>query len=289
MKSTKEIITLSSYLSEVNINDNKFTYTSNSNRLDLINAINTKKTFIGLVTKCNIDGDLTLDVNGTTCYMKRNDVSMLNNDQVEVHKRLCQRKVGTYLRVSVKNIDNLNTNDEKIYVTRKELISAARKEYSENIKIGSIIEGKIFNIDENKGVFVDIGADIMAVIPRSKLENLYVSNISDHVSIGEKIQAVVIDLIKDENNNNEKIFMDRRILLPKFNELVKDYSKGDVVVGKVKAIGSTGIYCSINKHLDILCDFTPGTLYSVDDKVQVKIRFIKYDKQRVSGDIISKL
>lgn len=245
------------------------------------------KYFSGLCVKCDSDGNLCVNINGVNCFMERNEVSVANEEEL-IHKGLCQKKVGSYIKAKILRIENENTEDEKIFLSRRELVKSIRNLYDNKLTVGTIVTGKITNIDEKKGVFVDIGGDYIGVIPRSYLENLFVTNLSDHVSIGEKVEAIVFELKKNPIGNIVHIALDRKSLLPKFNKLAKNYRKGDVVLAKVKSIQVNGIYCSLDKHLDIICDFDSNR-YRTDQNVQVRINSVKYDKQRITGTIISKI
>lgn len=255
---------------------------------ELKDSIKTNKYFSGLCKKCDSDGNLYIDINGVTCIMERNEVSIadISSEEQLVHKGLCQKKVGTYIKAKVLRIEN--KEDLTIYLTRKDLVQKVRDYYDTNLTQGTVVEGRVTNIDEKKGVFVDIGGDYTGIIPRNYLENLFVTNLSDHVSIGEKVKAVVIELEKNPTGNIVHLILDRKSLLPKFNKLAKNYAKGDVVLAKIKSIQENGIYCSLDKHLDMICDFDSNR-YKSGQEVRVRINSVKYDKQRISGIILSKI
>ncbi|UYZ38966.1 S1 RNA-binding domain-containing protein (plasmid) [Clostridium beijerinckii] len=256
---------------------------------ELKDSIKKNTYFTGLCTKCDADGVLTVIVNGVTCLMERNEVSVPNDEDGLVHKGICQKKVGTYIKAKVIRIENeTQENEETIYLSRRELIKEVRDYYDANLIEGTIVNGKVINIDETKGVFVDIGGDIIGIIPRNLLENLFVTNLSNHVSIGEKIKAIVFELKKNKAGNIVHLALDRKSLLPKFNKLAKNYKKGDTVLAKVKSIRENGIYCSLDKHLDIICDFD-NQRYRTDQNVRVRINSVKYDKQRITGTILEKI
>lgn len=258
-------------------------YGGEDSRSELVNSIgNSSKEFKGLCIKCNADGDLTILYGTTECLMPKNEVTIEND--TDIHIGLCNRKVGSYVKFKVKEV-----TDNNIIITRKDYIKKIRDNYNKILKEGSIVNGKVVRIDETRGVFVDIGADCVGVIPRKFLENIYVSTLANHITEGEMVTVVITDIKRNEDGSIRTFGLNRKVLLPQFEELAANYKIGDVIIANVKAINATGIYCSLDKHLDILCDFSNTLTVSPNDKVVVKINKIRTDKKRISGIIISKV
>ncbi|WP_321835632.1 S1 RNA-binding domain-containing protein [Clostridium butyricum] len=287
MNKDKKTIKLDDKLLEIDTDYNLLSGTDNEIIDSLKKAIDTNTYFTGLCTRCDSDGNLHIDINGIECIIERDEVSIITNGENHVHKGLCQGKVGQYLKAKVINIDDSN-GDMKINLSRKDFVSQIRNLYENQLTVGTVITGKVTNIDETKGVFVDIGGDYTGIIPRSNLENLYVVNLTDHVRIGEKLEVVVLELRKDESGQIIHLSLDRKSLLPDFKELTKCYNRGDVVLAKVKSIQKTGIYCSLNKHLDIICDFT-SSRYRTGQQLRVRIDNISNRTRKIVGIIESEL
>ena len=87
----------------------------------------------------------------------------------------------------------------------------------ENYIVGSIVKGEVTGI-EPYGIFIKVD-DYNGLIHISEIANNYISNITNYVSIGEKIYAKVIE-VDDENNRlklsikglNYKEFYENRIV-----------------------------------------------------------------------------
>lgn len=280
MKSFKTL-NLSKSLLECS-DDMNLSYTSSDETIkELIESQKENKYYSGLCTRCDNEGNLTIEINGVKCIMPANQVSLPLNKEEVVHRGVAQKKVGTAVKAKV-----LKMEDNTIYLTRLELVDKIRKFYNENLAVGMGVTGKITNIDETKGVFVDIGGDYVGIIPRNLLENLYVTDLSYHVSVGETVEVLVSEIMKNDEGNIVHLVLDRKSLLPKFQDLAKQYRRNDIILGQIKSIQKTGIYCSIDKHLDIICDFD-SKRYKNNEKVQIRINSVKLDKQRITGTIIS--
>lgn len=253
---------------------------------ELSSSAGKKKTFLGFCTKCSANGDLTIVYGNTTCTMKREDLTPIIQADGLVHKSTCQNKVGTHLNFRVTKVEN-----DIIYVSRKEIISEYRKTYIEKLIVNNVVNGIITNINENIGCFVDIGADYTAVLPKKNLEHVFVNKVTDHVNIGDKVQAVIVDLVLNENNSEfTEIVLSKIPLLPTYEELTKDYAPGDVVIGQVSSITPRCIYTQLTKHLNVTCSLTPNLRLTPGQMVRIRLKQIKSTTEnKMVGNIISAL
>lgn len=259
---------------------NNFNLNQNESKEILLNSVGTNIVFKGFCKKAFADGSLLIDFNGVDCHLNIDDFTLI---EASIKRHIAQTKVGKDISFRFKSQDG-----DIINIERKSVIADERKKY-DNLQVGHNIEAIVTAIDESKGVFVDIGGDIEGIIPKSMLERVFVRQISDHISIGEKVQVKVIDLERDNNGTITHLALNRKILLPSFEELVKDIQPFEVVIAKVKTVNPNGIHCSLNSHLDIFCGFVPGLRVNKDDRVSVRVKQIRMDRERINGDILGKL
>lgn len=244
--------------------------------------------FIGECIKCYKNGDLDILINNLVCKMRRSDVTvhipLFVNENDEVLKAICQNKVGTSIDCRIKEI-----KDGQVFVERKSIIAERRKFYLETLKKGDVLCGKISNIDENIGVFVNIGADYTAVIPKRFLEYIYIKKITDHVSIGDTVEAVIFDLeYNSDKTEIEKVILNRLPMLPSYGELVAEYSVGDVIIAEISEFNSQSIYTKVNKHVNCICGNQNNLPLEEGKKVRVKITNVRKTEQfKMNGDILA--
>ncbi|MDU2121925.1 MAG: S1 RNA-binding domain-containing protein [Clostridium celatum] len=247
-------------------------------------AVGKVQIFEGFCTKCSSEGDLSIKCGDVTCIMPRSEVTPVTETDGLVHKSTCQNKVGKNLKFKV-----ISKDSDKFYVSRKSLIENVRKEYNTNLKVGQIVRGIITNIEESIGCFVDIGGEYTAVLPKRCLEYVFVNNITDHVQIGDVVEGK-ITVLEKEDNDIKTIIISRIDTLPPYEELIKEYSPGDVVIGIVNQITSQSIFAQLTKHLNIACRLTPNMKVKVGQKVRIKIKRVGNSvNKRLVGDIISSL
>lgn len=250
----------------------------------LAEAIGGDDILTGMCTRCSAEGDLTIEFGDTKCIMKRAEVTPVVQPDGLVHKATCQNKVGKILKFKVTKF-----KDGNFYVSRKTVINEIRRIYNKKLKKGQIVTGIITNIDEEIGCFVDIGGDYIAMLPKRFLEHVFVNHITDHVSIGDVIEAVVQD-IEMKNNEISQITLSRIETLPPYEELTKEFNTGDIVIGTVNQITSKSIFAQLTKHLNIMCRLSPKVRVQEGQKVRIKIKRIGNSiNKKLVGEIISVL
>lgn len=195
-----------------------------------------------------------------------------------------QIKVGDVLdvyleRMEIENGFLLMSKDKAQIIRAWDEISAACD--SDQVVEGTII-AKV-----KGGLSVDIG--VKAFLPGSQLDTKPIKNLDEYV--GQKLKFKIIKFNKKRGN----IVLSRKAVLQQEREIQRaetlaNLEEGMVVEGTVKNITDYGAFIDLG-GMDGLLHITdmswgrikhPSELFSVNDKIQVKI--LKYDreKQRVS-------
>lgn len=253
---------------------------ANQFKMDLENSINQNTVFTGFCKRAYRDGSLEIDCNGLPCRLDIEDFTVTD---ATVRRHWAQTKVGTYVSFRVKSV-----TDDIVNIERKSIIKDIRDRFKA-LRVGHNVHGVVTRIDESKGVFVCIGGDTYGMIPKPYLESIFIKNLSDHVSVGDKVYVKVAELQRNTDDEISHLIFNRKVLLPTFDELASDIELYEIHIAKVKAVTDKGIHCSLTAHLDIYCEFAPGIRVKSGDMVQVKITRIRPEKQRINGDIIGVL
>jgi len=114
-------------------------------------------------------------------------------------------EIGQEIDVYVRNIQ-----DDRIEVTMKEPLSLEWRE----IKKDMIVKGKVTKL-EKFGAFVDIGAERPGLVHVSELTQGYVRDASEIVSVGDEIEAMVIDF----NRRRKQIKLSMKAMQPGLDEV----------------------------------------------------------------------
>ena len=250
-------------------------------RETLIAAAGSKEVFKGICVKADEEGNVYVLYGNTHCIMPKDMVTWVKYDTGEVNKGYSYNLVGKCVTFRVSKVEKGN-----IYIDRKSVVTELRDYLNSNLKVGQIIEGQVTNISE--AVFVNIGADYTGIIPVRYLEHMFVVDMKYHVQEGDTIKAAVQEIVKDSDGNIKEIILNRKVMLPPYQELMKEYSIGDVVMGTVKDITRSCIFLNLNEHVDASCRFD-GKMYKRGQKVVMKINTISYSNGKITGRILSSL
>lgn len=251
----------------------------------LNSAIGKNKYFKGICERCKPNGDLIVNYNGVECIIKRAEVSNeISPETGQVHKRICQDLVGSAVAFMV-----LHYQNDTFYCSRKRVLAKNRKKINDTLEVNDRITGIISAIDDNIGCFVNIGGDYKAVLPKSKLEYCFVSNIINHVHIGEIVECIVSDIVRDVNNNITEIVLNRKAALPPYEELISKYKPLETIVGIVQEKKMDRVYVQLDKHLTAICSFPKNVLFAEGDRVRLQLkRLYPNPQKKIQGNILSK-
>lgn len=239
-------------------------------------------TIKGHAVKCRKNGDLIVEFDGVNCVLERDNYTTILEQDGHVHKSKCQQKVGSDVIARVVKVE-----DGQVYIERKSIIKELREKYVKELKKGMCITGVVTAIDERIGVFVDIGADYSALIPKRYVEHVFVSSLSDYVKIGQKVNGVIVDITYNNDNTEIKdIVLNRTITLPTYEELASEYESGDIVIATITEINPPNIYSQLTEHLVVKSFVEPDMKdLKVGQKIKVKIK-VDIKRKLITGTII---
>jgi small subunit ribosomal protein S1 len=179
----------------------------------------------------------------------------------------------------------------------KERVSLGYKQKSENpweavqskYPVGSIVKGRVVNIMPY-GAFMEIEDGVEGLIHVSEMSwTKRITKAGEVVSVGEEIEAVVLDIDKD----NKKISLGLRQKERNPWEVLADkYPVGSKIKGKVRNMTSYGAFVEIENDIDGMIHVSdmswtrkinnPTELLKPGDEVEAVILDINPDQQRIS-------
>ena len=151
---------------------------------------------------------------------------------------------------------------------------------------GDSIEGKVMRKIKG-GLLVDIGVPVF--LPASQVDIRRPPDIG--IYIGKTIEAQILKIDTERRNiviSRRKLIEDRRSIMRK--KLLEKIKVGDVVTGTVKNIADFGAFVDLG-GIDGLLHITdmswgrvnhPSDVVKIDDKVEVKILNIDFDKEKIA-------
>ena len=213
-------------------------------------------------------GGLLTNINGIAAFLPVSQLSPENYprvadaDKAKILKEL-QKFIGKTLEVKVLD---LLAEENKLILSEKAKAEQAIKQILNNYKKGEVIEGKITGIADF-GVFIRFplaqehtdgtttkDESIEGLIHISELDWQLVQNPAEVVKVGEVIKAQIIDI------NNNQVFLSLKSLKKNpWEEIEKEYKKGDTIKGKVISFSSFGAFIEVLPKIRGLCHISEFT------------------------------
>lgn len=137
----------------------------------------------------------------------------------------------------------------RIIVSRRKLLEKQSLEKREEL-LSQLQPGQVLDVEVKRivdfGAFVDLGG-IDGLIPRTEISWQRVNKPDDFLKVGEKIQAKVIEV----NKNDKKITLSRRQTSTNpWDEAIAKYPQGSTVEGDVVSITPYGAFVRLEEGLD---------------------------------------
>jgi len=196
--------------------------------------------------------------------------------------------VGKNIKVRVIKLEKRLKN---IVLSRKFLLLEEKEKRKDRtlseLEEGKIVNGKVGSITDF-GVFVDLGG-VDGLIHPENLSWGWVKDPHQVVSLGEKIEVVILKLDKDKR----KISLGLKQTQPDpWNDVEKKYQVGSKVKGKVTHLTNFGAFVEVEKGLEGLIhisDLTwdkyvqhPQEILHEGEEVEAKILDIDAEKRKIS-------
>jgi small subunit ribosomal protein S1 len=174
---------------------------------------------------------------------------VVDADKQKILKEL-QKFIGKTMEVKILD---LLASENKLILSEKAKSEEKTKEILKSYKKGDTVDGQITGIADF-GAFVkfpasaELEAQIEGLIHISELDWQLVENPAEVVKVGEIVQAQVIDI------NNGQVFLSLKSLKKNpWEEIEKEYKKGDVIKGKVTKFSAFGAFVEIKPKIRGLC------------------------------------
>ncbi|MEM9020365.1 MAG: 30S ribosomal protein S1, partial [Planctomycetota bacterium] len=151
---------------------------------------------------------------------------------------------------------------------------------------GDPVDGKVMRKIKG-GLLVDIGVPVF--LPASQVDIRRPADIG--IYIGKTIEAQILKIDTERRNiviSRRKLIEDRRAIMRK--KLLEDVKVGDTVEGTVKNIADFGAFVDLG-GIDGLLHITdmswgrinhPSDVVKIEEKIEVKILNIDYDKEKIA-------
>ena len=155
------------------------------------------------------------------------------------------------------------------------------------LQIGDIVQGVVKDTRKNYAL-ISLG-DVKAVIPSTEYSWHKDCNIKNVMKVGDKINAVVINL-----SNHDVVLSIKRLKKNPWNDVNNNYSIGQRVKGKVNKVVSFGAFIELSDGVQGLLHksemsadgkLEPTSVLIENQEIEVDIVSIEADKKRMAFSI----
>jgi small subunit ribosomal protein S1 len=182
--------------------------------------------------------------------------------------------IGDEIEVEIVEID---VENEKLRVSRKNLLNKPASEFAKKYKAGDVVKGIVTKFI-NVGAFVEVDG-ISVLLPNKFVSFKKGEKASEVLNIGDEIEVKVITI---EEDNNKVIVSRKDVLLNPYEEFAKKYNIGDVVNGKVKHITDFGSFIDLGDVEALVRKEDLKNEYNVGDSFEGKIIELNGDKIKLA-------
>lgn len=200
-------------------------------------------------------------------------------------KEIKDSMVGKVLQLKVIQVE---AERNRLIMSERAARRATRSERLSELKVGSVVTGRVVNITDF-GVFVDIGG-VDGMVHISNLDHRHVTHPSDVVAIGDEL-TVRIDAVDVER---ERIALNRKATLPDpWATFTAQYGGGDLFEGIVTNVVDFGVFVASESgaqglvHATRMASLkaTPRDMFKEGDRVIVKIVGMDVDRKHIELSI----
>ncbi len=194
--------------------------------------------------------------------------------------------IGDEITVKILNLD---LEKERVSLGMKQLSEDPWTHAAENYPVGTHVVGRVVSLTDY-GAFVELEEGIEGLIHVSEMSwTRKVRHPSKVVSIGEEVQAVVLDIKPD----SRRISLGMKQVKPNpWDVIAEKYPVGTTIEGRIKNITDFGLFIGIDEGIDGLVHISdiswtkrikhPSEIFKKGDVVQAIVLDIEKGNERFS-------
>ncbi len=195
-------------------------------------------------------------------------------------------KLDEKIKVVVTDFD---MEKKRISLSLKQLQPHPWEKIDENYKIGDKVSGRVVSLTDY-GAFIEIEKGIEGLIHISEMSwTQHISHPSQHVSMGQNVEAVILSLDKAE----KKISLGMKQLTPDpWEELLKKYPVGSKHTGTARNLTNFGVFVELEPGIDGLVHMSdlswtkkvrhPVEIVKKGEKLDVIVLAIDTEERKIS-------
>lgn len=231
-------------------------------------------------------GGLLIELEGIRGFLPVSQLSAGNYPRVSgADKDEILQKLNQLTNQTLKvRILDVSRKDNKLIFSEKEAVKDEMQDRFEKLKVGDVVKGSVTGVIDF-GAFVNVDG-IEGLIHISEISWERVENPKDYVKTGDTIEAKIIAIDKDRLSLSLKQMQED----PWLNE-VKNFSKGEMVEGKVTRITPFGAFVQLSPSVEALVHVSemsddesvdPEKIFQLNEKKKFKVLDIDTEGRKIA-------
>lgn len=235
-------------------------------------------TIEGIVTKCDNEKNLTVEIGPFKGIIPRNEAAMTYNCE-PIRDIAIITRVGKAVSVKIKSLNKSDNGTPIITLSRKAAQEECFEKYIKNLISGDIIDAKITHL-EPFGAFCDIGCGIISLLSVDCISVSRINHPKDRFFVGQYIRVI----IKSGVDENGRVTLSHKELLGTWEENASKFSPGETASGIIRSIEPYGIFVELTPNLAGLAEWRDDVY--VRDNAAVYIKSIIPEKMKIKVVIV---
>lgn len=185
-------------------------------------------------------------------------------------------KVGSKICAFIEDIDEENN---EVILNRSSLHNWYKSTVLESMDFGTIFDTNVVSVAPF-GVFVDMGYGVVGLLPMNDISIARLPHLRGAFKVGDSLKVVY------KGKSSSGYVVSHKELLGTWEENVKDFTEGEVLLGIIRDIKPYGAFIEISPNLTGLADISEDSSYKVGESVTVLFKSYNLEKQKVKLHII---
>lgn len=239
----------------------------------------------GIVTKCDNERNLTVEIGKFVGIIPKNEVVMPCGNE-PVRDIAIITRVGKAVCVKITSIEKNVGGGINILLSRRRAQEECFENYISKLEPGEIIDARITHL-EPFGAFCDIGCGIISLLSVDCISVSRIQNPKDRFFVGQYIKTAV----KTGLDELGRITLTHKELLGTWEENVSKYSSGETAAGIIRSVEPYGIFVELAPNLAGLAEWREDVKEGQSAAVYIKsiipekmkIKLVIVDVQNVNS------